>query len=264
MLWQRVVTALVGIPVILAVFYIAGWPLAIASILVIGMGIFEFFRMAKEMGIRPLTGWGYAMGFVWILFGVYFWGGQYLSVALWVTFLLSVLYFLWEFPEWNLIDLCITYFGAFYIGGLFSFLIKIREVGFGGWAFVILVFLLTWVNDTAAYFIGSAFGRHRLCPKLSPKKSVEGFLGGVIFTLVTAMIFGYIFSGNLHIMWGLLGILAAIAGAMGDLLESAFKRLSKTKDSGDLIPGHGGILDRLDSLLLVAPLVYYFVWIFLL
>lgn len=264
MLWQRVLTALVGIPVILALFYFAGWPLAIASILVVGIGIFEFFRMATGMETKPLAVWGYIIGFTWVLFGVYFNNGQYLSLALWITFLLSVLYFLWKFPERNLIDLCITYFGAFYVGGLFSYLIKIREVSFGGFIFVILVFLLTWVNDTAAFFIGSAYGKHRLCPKLSPKKSIEGFLGGVVFTLIAALVFGYIISGKMNIMWGLLGILAAIAGAMGDLFESSFKRLSKTKDSGNLIPGHGGILDRLDSLLLVAPLVYYYLQIFLL
>ncbi|NLL17578.1 MAG: phosphatidate cytidylyltransferase, partial [Clostridia bacterium] len=123
----------------------------------------------------------------------------------------------------------------------------------------ILVFLLTWANDTGAFFIGSKFGKHRLSPKLSPKKSIEGFVGGLVFTVVTALVFGYLVYGSGYLMWVLLGCLVAVIGTMGDLLESAFKRLAQAKDSGNLIPGHGGLLDRLDSLLLVAPTVYYFV-----
>jgi len=247
---------------VLVVFYYAGFFLAIASLLAVGLGMFEFFRLAEGMGTRPLVGLGYLIGFSWILFGVYFWQGKFLPIALLILFFVSVFLFLWKFPENDLLDLSITFFGAFYIGGLFSYLLKIREINTEGWMFVLLVFLLTWSNDSAAFFVGSTFGKHRLCPKLSPKKSVEGFWGGVIFTTGVAVVFGYIFSGKMHIMWGLLGLLAAIVGSMGDLLESGLKRLSNAKDSGDLIPGHGGILDRLDSLLLVAPLVYYYIQIF--
>ncbi len=261
MLWQRILTASVGIPIVLIVFYYAGLSLAITSLVVVGLGVFEFFRMAEGMGTQPLIGLGYLISFTWILFGVYFWQGQYLPIALIILFFISAARFLWKFPERNLLDLCVTFFGAFYIGGLFSFLLKIREANTEGWIFIFLVFLLTWSNDSAAYFVGSTFGKHRLCPKLSPKKSVEGFLGGMIFTVGVAVVFGHIFSGKLHIMWGLLGLLTALVGSMGDLLESGFKRLSNTKDSGGLIPGHGGVLDRLDSLLLVAPLVYYYIQI---
>lgn len=262
MLWQRVVTAALGIPAIFLIFYFAGWPLIIASSLVIIVGLFEFYRLAGFMGLKPLTGWGYIIGLSCPLFGIYLWHGHYFSHALWLIIVFSLAHFILSFPNWNLNDLGVTYFGAFYVGGLFSYLIRVRETVPDGWIWVLLIFLLTWANDTAAYFIGSQLGKHRLCSKLSPKKSIEGFIGGLLFTIVIALMFGHLASANHYIAWAFLGCLAATVGTIGDLLESALKRLGQAKDSGTLIPGHGGILDRLDSLLLVAPLVYYYIQMF--
>jgi phosphatidate cytidylyltransferase len=259
MLWQRVVTAVVGIPLILLVFYFAGVPLMIVSLVAAAVGINEFIRLEKAMGLTPLAIWSYVIGLICLLFGIYLWHGQYFSLAMWVVFLASLAHFLVIFPKRNFSDLGATYLGGLYVGGLLSFLIRLREFHPEGWMLVILVFLLTWANDTGAFFIGSKFGKHRLSPKLSPKKSIEGFVGGLVFTVVTALVFGYLVYGSGYLMWVLLGCLVAVIGTMGDLLESAFKRLAQAKDSGNLIPGHGGLLDRLDSLLLVAPTVYYFV-----
>lgn len=262
MLWQRVMTAAIAIPVILILFYRAGFPLLLGSLLVVALGLYEFYRMARSMGHQPLTWWGYLIGLNCILFGIYLWHGQYFPHSLWMLIVLSLMHFVVRFPKWTLSDLAVTYFGAFYVGGLLSFLIRLREFEPQGWVWVMLVFILTWTNDTAAYFVGSKVGRRPLCPKLSPKKTIEGLIGGMLFTTASSVIFGQLISGKALFLWGLLGILAAVMGTMGDLMESTYKRLAQTKDSGNLFPGHGGVLDRLDSLLLVAPLVYYYLQVF--
>lgn len=259
MLWQRLLTAVIGIPVILLIFYIAGIPLMVASSAVVVVGVYEFVRLEKLMGLNPLSIWSYIIGLNCLLFGIYLWHGQYFAVSMWIVFILTLAHFLILFPKRSLSDLGATYLGGLYVGGLFSYLIRLREYHPEGWMLVIFVFLLTWANDTGAYFIGSKFGKRRLAPKLSPKKSIEGFVGGLFFTVLTALCFGHLVIGTGYLVWILLGCLVAVIGTMGDLLESAFKRMAQTKDSGNLIPGHGGFLDRFDSLLLVAPTVYYFI-----
>jgi len=258
MLWQRVLTAVIAIPVVILLFYYAGFPLMLGSLAVVAAGLHEFYRLARSMGHNPLTWWGYLIGLNCILFGIYLWSGQYFPQTLWLLLMLSVLQFTAVFPRWSVSDLAVTYFGAFYVGGLLSFLVRLREWEPQGWMWVLLVFLLTWANDTAAYFIGSKLGKRPLCPRLSPKKTVEGFVGGLVVTLFCALLFGQVTGRGNYLWWGVLGLLAAVVGTIGDLLESTYKRLAKAKDSGVLFPGHGGLLDRLDSLLLVAPLVYYF------
>ncbi len=150
--------------------------------------------------------------------------------------------------------LCFLYIGV----ALFS-LGRIYEMA--GSYFVLLLFVLIWLNDTGAYLTGSRFGRTRLCERLSPKKSWEGFWGGMVFCVVAGAIAGHfgvgpvcdVFSGALF------GVAVSIFSTMGDLFESALKRHAGVKDSGNLIPGHGGLLDRIDSLLFVAPVSLLFV-----
>ncbi|MEM9078790.1 MAG: phosphatidate cytidylyltransferase, partial [Bacteroidota bacterium] len=144
-----------------------------------------------------------------------------------------------------------------YIGGgcIFLTMIPYKENGFA--KFLIMgIFILIWVNDTFAYLVGKSLGRTKLFPSVSPKKTVEGSLGGLIFACVAAYIMaGYETSLTLF-QWILLTIILVIAGNLGDLLESKFKRMAKVKDSGAILPGHGGIWDRLDSLIFAAPFAY--------
>ena len=111
---------------------------------------------------------------------------------------------------------------------------------------------IIWVNDVFAYLVGVTFGKHRLCERISPKKSWEGFFGGLIGAVGAALLFGYLFGGNLCI-WGGLGLIVALTGVAGDLVESLIKRSVDVKDSGALMPGHGGVLDRFDALILSVP-----------
>lgn len=145
----------------------------------------------------------------------------------------------------------------FYLGGGFVFLTMIP---YGSELFAKLlimgVFILIWVNDSFAYLVGKTLGKNRLFPSISPKKTIEGFVGGLIF----ACIAGYIISLYEPIItawqWLLLAIVIVVMGTLGDLLESKFKRVAEVKDSGAILPGHGGILDRLDSLVFAAPFAY--------
>jgi phosphatidate cytidylyltransferase len=117
----------------------------------------------------------------------------------------------------------------------------------------------TWVNDTAAYFVGKFLGRRRLVPSLSPGKTLEGAVGGILGSLLVAIGFIFIYPSLPLLPLLVLGLLVGVAAQVGDLVESVFKRQVGVKDAGNLIPGHGGMLDRLDSMLFTAPLVYYYV-----
>ncbi|SDR76454.1 phosphatidate cytidylyltransferase [Polaribacter sp. KT25b] len=124
---------------------------------------------------------------------------------------------------------------------------------------MISILSIIWINDSFAFFIGKNFGANKLFPSVSPKKTIEGFLGGLTFSLIAAL---FISKFNLEfsmINWLVIGVIVSVVGTIGDLVESKFKRQAKIKDSGNIMPGHGGILDRLDSLLFAAPFVYLYI-----
>lgn len=130
---------------------------------------------------------------------------------------------------------------------------------------ILSIFILIWTNDTFAYIVGKSIGKHKLLEKISPKKTIEGFLGGMIFSIIAGVLISkYYFIPKPHyqktsiIIWSVIAILVSVFGTVGDLIESKFKRQAGVKDSGKIMPGHGGILDRLDSLIFVAPFVFLF------
>jgi phosphatidate cytidylyltransferase len=130
---------------------------------------------------------------------------------------------------------------------------------------IIGLFILIWTNDTFAYLVGKNFGKHKLLEKISPKKTIEGFAGGVLFAMLAAALLSkfYIkpnpsFQNTSYLIWVFIALIAGVVGTIGDLIESKFKRLAGVKDSGSIMPGHGGILDRLDSIIFVAPFIYLF------
>jgi len=124
---------------------------------------------------------------------------------------------------------------------------------------MISIFSIIWVNDSFAFLVGKNFGKNKLFPSVSPKKTIEGFLGGLIFSLLTAMFISKINLDFSMLHWMVIGVIVSVIGTIGDLVESKFKRQSNVKDSGNIMPGHGGILDRLDSLLFAAPFVYLYI-----
>lgn len=148
---------------------------------------------------------------------------------------------------------------TFYSSAGFVFLILIANV-YGAFSPLLLLgsFILVWVNDTFAYLVGKNFGKQKLFPSISPKKTVEGFLGGVFFACIASYFIAK-FTGTLSFTnWLILGIIVSVFGTLGDLVESKFKRQANVKDSGAIMPGHGGLLDRLDSIIFAAPFIYLF------
>ena len=150
-------------------------------------------------------------------------------------------------------------FGVFYVGLLLGYFSLLRNLEHGV-ALVFFVIIVTWLSDTGGFFVGKTLGRHPLAPTLSPKKTIEGLLGGVVFSVAGAIICQVTFIPFFSLFQcGMLGIGLALLGALGDLAESAIKRSVHVKDSGTIIPGHGGALDRVDSLLFTGPAMYYYV-----
>ena len=173
--------------------------------------------------------------------------------------------FIWEIFRKNaspLLNTAISSLMLLYIALPLSLLMLVGG-GKGEWepARVLMIIFTVWVNDIFAYLVGCSIGKHKMCPTISPKKSWEGFFGGVLFAVGFAMAAGYMMEGNI-LSWGGLGLVIALAGVAGDLLESKLKRECGVKDSGNLIPGHGGVLDRFDALLIAAPVAYVYMLIF--
>jgi phosphatidate cytidylyltransferase len=147
---------------------------------------------------------------------------------------------------------------------LISYSYQYNPVGAGyDWVPILALFVFIWVNDTAAYFIGSLIGKHKLIEHISPKKSVEGFVAGIIFTMLASLIFARLFPEFSTLFWMGFAAVVSLFGTLGDLFESLIKRTCTVKDTGHLIPGHGGILDRIDSLLVAVPAAYLYLILFL-
>ncbi len=158
------------------------------------------------------------------------------------------------------------FFGAAYIGGLMGFLIALRtwnSASLSGADLLMMLFIVIWSGDSFAYFAGKSFGRHKLAPVVSPQKTWEGAVAGFVFSIVAAIACRFTFIQEMGLMDAIaIGCLIGVVGQIGDLCESIVKRAVKVKDSGGMIPGHGGMLDRLDSLLFAAPAMYYYLSFF--
>lgn len=150
-----------------------------------------------------------------------------------------------------------------YITGGFTFLVLTCDLAKYGYYLMLTVFIASWITDTFAYFVGMLFGKHKLIPKISPKKTVEGAVGGIFFCMAAFVLYGFLISritdiSPKYVMLAVAGLLASVVSQAGDLLMSAVKRSRSVKDYGRLLPGHGGILDRFDSVLAVSVIIYTF------
>ena len=187
----------------------------------------------------------------------------YVALGLYLIRFIATLYSQQENPLRSLSYSMLT---ISYIGLPLFLMSKIYEMESGA-LFILAMFVLIWINDTGAFVVGCSIGKHRLFERVSPKKSWEGFFGGLLFNIIAAVLFFYFGSTETAILKNLpfcigFAIVVTIFATWGDLVESLIKRTLHLKDSGNMIPGHGGILDRIDSLLLVAPAIYLFLFIF--
>lgn len=260
MLRQRTIVAIILAPIALLAAYYGSVAYIALITTVLLIAAWEYLQLLRLADLKPAT--VFVLGGVLLLvLGRVF--TQFRS-AHWSFVLLLIaaaLYHLISFEQNR--DKAATDFGAtlsvtFYIGWLGSYFISLRQIEYGGW-WVIFVFFIVWLTDTGAYFIGSYFGKHSLAPRLSPKKTWEGFWGGEIVGVLGGALLPFVFNILEITPWrgAILGLILASSIPLGDLAESMIKRQAAKKDSGNLLPGHGGAFDRIDTLLWAMPISYY-------
>jgi len=261
-MFKRVVTSMILIAgIVLSIFVLPVWTFGAVASLFIGLGLCEFFRMTAKRGF-PLS-----FAYIGVLFGVllpyitYFYrptGGMW-EVVFFIVVLIAL--FISQFTRkenQNAVSLiAVALFAVFYIGWFFTFLVKIRFLE-DGHKLVAYLLIVTKAGDIGAYLIGSRFGKHKLIPRISPNKSVEGAIGGFVFSIISAFLSRYCFSWMSFGFVLASGVLIGIFAQLGDLAESLIKRDYEAKDSGTSLPGLGGMLDVIDSVLFTAPIFYLY------
>jgi len=262
----RVVVSIVFVPCIYIITRKGGFHFLALINLMIFIGMLEFYNMMEWKGIKPYKGIGIlcALALSWYVF---FRNGVYANLLLTLVFLaIMCLELTRKSEEKTIFHISTTIFGVMYVSFLGSHLLLLREfpmelnIDYGaGSSFVFLAFLVTWSGDTGAYIVGKSVGKRPLLPRVSEKKTVEGAIGGIACSLAAAMIARFTFASYLETWQAVLvGLIGALFGQLGDLVESMLKRDAHVKDASKTLPGHGGVLDRFDSLLFAAPLIYYF------
>lgn len=263
MLRTRVLSAAVLIPLVAGVTYAGGWWLTGALFVVTVRAAYELFQLMASAGYQPSLQ-ASAIVIALLLAIARFPELHLTGLVLAAAVIGTLIYQLLRPPKGRPTESwALTLGAALWLGWLISHFVLLRDLsppfGLGiGTRWLVLMFLTTWVNDSAAYFVGKAIGRHRCCPYLSPKKTWEGTIGGWLGGVAATVLLGYALV-DLPWLHGLvLGALVATVAPFGDLAKSMVKRQMGVKDFSALIPGHGGMFDRIDSLLFVAPVVYYY------
>lgn len=264
---QRIVSALLMVP--FAVFIVLGGiPLLCLCIAMSVIALFEFYDGYKNLNIFPskVIGTAAVVGLYIIIIWGEFLGGRgtvYAHLILLWGFAVSVLGVVMALfrSDNNILDGPVTSLGVFYIVFFCSHIVLIDRLPRYN-LFTYVVFITAFGTDIFAYFTGYFLGKHKLCPNLSPKKTIEGAIGGVIGSTVLCIVFAHFVYPELIWHCAVIGLIGSVFSQAGDLCASAFKRKMGIKDYSNLIPGHGGMLDRIDSVLFTAPFIYYYVIIF--
>lgn len=258
MRFSREITAAIGAPFVI---WLIGWSheyvfdAVIAAVAVLAM--IEFINLGKAKGYQiPLALCVVIMIIIMAAFIL-----EQLSVELGVfaaLLLIPASYVFGGKPlEDSLPSSAVAVLATTYVGMLGGSLIRLRNDFPDGWKLVFFLLLVVWLGDSGAYYVGKKFGRRKLSPRISPKKTIEGLAGGMATSLIAAVVIHFTFFQNFPLHHAIIaGVLLSFAGVVGDLAESMWKRSADVKDSGTLLPGHGGFLDRFDSILFTAPILY--------
>ncbi|WNR46678.1 phosphatidate cytidylyltransferase [Paenibacillus roseipurpureus] len=255
---QRIITGVIAGLVFLTLLVLGDLWYAGLIVLVSIIGYREYMQMNGYMSFK----WTSAIGLVALLCLTIPWGLLGLTAPLSFTAVIWLAMFLLFFVtvssknKVTIDQIAVILLGAIYIGFGFNYMIEAR-LSPHGLFWTIMIFVCIWASDSGAYFVGSKLGKHPLWPQISPKKSIEGALGGVIIAMIIAVGFAWYSPELLSVGRALfLGFVIAVVGQVGDLIQSAYKRVKGIKDTGTLLPGHGGVLDRMDSWLIVFPFIY--------
>ncbi len=261
----RILVAIFGIPIIVSLVLIGGLPFVGLVLLINLVSQYEFYKLTELKQMLPLKLLG-LLGTILITISFYQFGIDKLWLIIIALFYVTLLIELFRNKGSATLNIAATTWGFFYPTLFFSFNILIRELPkslnlnySAGGRWILLMFITIWICDTAAYFVGSTLGKHKLYQRVSPNKTVEGAIAGFIFAIIPAYVCHLIFIREFELVHSL--IIGAIIGVMsqiGDLVESVFKRDAGVKDTSGILPGHGGFLDRFDSPLFMAPLMYLY------
>ncbi len=254
MLKYRLLVAAVGIPVGLAAVILGGYFLLGLAIVLTVLGLHEYYTLLRPYRPNVLVGF---LGGLGVVVGSFFWEIQGLVGALAGLMILTFFWSLFGKLGAHLVGrLAMTAFGVIWVGCGFAYVLLVRGLNHG-MALTILVLACTILSDSFAYFVGRSVGRHRMAPHISPKKSIEGAVGGLVGAVIAALVVR-IYSPWLPTRDAIvLGLIIGVVGQWGDLFESTVKRDVGVKDSGRILPGHGGILDRFDSVLFAGFVTYW-------
>lgn len=262
---QRTLTGIVFVFLVVASILVDPRFFSLLFLIFTILGLWEFYSLVHKAGIRPNKFAGIVTGAVLFISNVLISYGEATREILLLNFVLIFLIFLFELyrkiPN-PFTNIAFTFFGILYIALPFSLLNYLPNPGIipGHYNYSALLgfFFLIWINETGAYLVGSAIGKHRLFQRISPKKTWEGTIGGGLLALAAAYIISRFFN-QIHLHdWLMIGLIVVIFSSYGDLFESMFKRSINAKDSGKVLPGHGGVLDRFDGVIMAAPFVFVY------
>lgn len=260
----RSLTILIGAPIIWACTYYGGlWFLALVLVLAL-FSVNEFYGLMMKKGYFPAFVVGNVITIFFIVFAYYSINQKWESAQSAILTIAAILALMagvfLKREEDTIVDVAVTLLGMIYIGWFFSFFLFIRNLTAHG-AYMFFLLFAVWAMDVVAYLVGKKFGRHKMAPNISPNKTWEGAIAGFFTCVIAADIFsGFSMINGTHAL--VLGVIIGIAAQLSDLVESVIKRDAHAKDSGDMLPGHGGMLDRMDSFILTAPIMYYYVvWV---
>ena len=269
----RALTGIVFVAVLISAIYIHSYYFLVVFGLITGLTLWEFYGLTLHQVQTPLNRLSCALGGSYLFAASFCYThdltGRWIFLPYLLFLLITLIAPLYEKGGDPLKRWTVTLFGQLYCAGSFSLLNQLTSVtGYPGEIvhipyFALALFVLIWLNDTGAYCVGSLMGKHRLFERISPKKSWEGFGGGLLFALLASQVFAYLLPSYSALQWIGLAIVVVVFGTWGDLIESLLKRQLGIKDSGHVLPGHGGMLDRFDSVLLAIPAAYIYIELFI-
>lgn len=273
MMKTRVISGVVGAILLVTVVLLGNEVLGVGVFILALIGMHEFYNAVSNAGYKPVRFIGYiacvpllVIAFKSRTANLFNFNDSrmsmiYISMAVFLVLFILLAYIVFLFGRYNLNDISLTVFGMLYIAFLFSFVILTRNLE-NGHLFIWLVFIGAWATDTFAYFTGITIGKTKILPSVSPKKSLEGSIGGVVGCIVAMVVYGIItrnYSGYIPLYhYAVIGLLCGMLSQIGDWAASAIKRYVQIKDFGKIMPGHGGVLDRFDSILFTAPVIYFY------
>lgn len=277
----RTASGAVLLGIVLAAIFTGVWGYGALLLLITVIGVWEFYGLARAKGSEPQRCMGMLMSIVLFFAGfvpsLHIYGetdnrellGNGLNILMLFAMLLVITFVIEVFRnrQTPIYNIATTIMGTLYVAlpmGILLFVPSMMNAficqgdGWTPWVFLFYL-LLVWGNDVFAYLVGVTMGKHRMCERLSPKKSWEGFVGGIVGSVAVGAIGASVLGGSYGVWIGL-AVVVALSSVVGDLIESMFKRDAKVKDSGSIMPGHGGILDRFDALIISAPFALIYLW----